>query len=267
MTYRLVAIDLDDTLLNDQLQVTTATREALTEAIARGVHITIATGRMFASAQQIARQIGLNVPIITYQGSLIKNLIDGNVLYERSVPPEASLKLYEFCTARGFHLQTYIDDKLHTPSDNDRIKAYAKESNIPYTVVPDFEKLVASGAKQTKMLMIDEPAKLDAIIDELRELLGPDVHVTKSKAHYLEFMHREGTKGHALRFLANHYDIPMEETIAMGDAWNDREMIEAAGLGIAMENGVPGLKALAGYITRSNNDEGVRHAIEKFILS
>ena len=101
------------------------------------------------------------------------------------------------------------------------------------------------------------------MIPVLRELLGPDVHLTKSKPYYLEFLHREGTKGHALRFLAAHYGIPMEETIAMGDAMNDHEMIEAAGLGVAMANAVPALKAIADYVTLDHNEEGVKHVIEK----
>jgi Cof subfamily protein (haloacid dehalogenase superfamily) len=266
MPYRLIAVDLDDTLLTDDLTVTETTKEAMKQTIARGAHLTIATGRMFDSAQKIARQVGLNVPIITYQGSLVKNLMDEQVLYERSVPADAAARLYTYCREHGLHLQTYIDDKLHTAEDNDKIRAYAKQSNIPYTVVPNFGSLVASAAKQTKLIIIDEPNRLDAILPELRDLMGPEVHLTKSKANYLEFLHREGTKGHALRFLAGHYGIPMEETIAIGDAWNDREMIEAAGLGVAMANAVPGLKELADYVTLSNNEDGVRHVLEKFVL-
>jgi hydroxymethylpyrimidine pyrophosphatase-like HAD family hydrolase len=83
----------------------------------------------------------------------------------------------------------------------------------------------------------------------------------------LEFLHPEGTKGHALRFLAAHYGIPIEETIAMGDAMNDHEMVEAAGLGVAMSNAVPALKAVADYVTLSNNEDGVKHVIEKFVLN
>jgi Cof subfamily protein (haloacid dehalogenase superfamily) len=266
MPYRLIAVDLDDTLLTDELIVTEATKEAMKRAIERGAHVTIATGRMFDSAQQIARQVGLNVPIITYQGSLVKNLLDEQVLYERFVPTEAAARLYQYCKEHGLHLQTYIEDKLLTGEDNDKIKAYAAQSNIPYLVAEDFGSLIASSTKQTKLIIIDEPDRLDAIMPELRNLLGAGVHLTKSKAHYLEVLHREGTKGHALRFLAAHYDIPLEETIAMGDAWNDREMIEAAGLGVAMANAVPGLKEIADYVTLSNNEDGVRHVLEKFVL-
>lgn len=266
MPYRLIAMDLDDTLLTDDLTVTEATRQAMTEAIARGAHLTIATGRMFDSAQKIARQIGLNVPIITYQGSLIKNLLDEEILYERSVPVDAAKQIYDYCLQHGLHLQSYISDKLYIPEENDKIRAYAKQSNIPYTIESDFSRII-NNDKQTKLLIIDEPARLDALFPELHELLGSQVHMTKSKPNYLEFTHPEGTKGQALRFLADHYGIPMEETIAMGDAMNDHSMVLAAGLGVAMANAVPALKEIADYITLSNNDDGVKHVLDKFVLN
>jgi HAD-superfamily hydrolase, subfamily IIB len=263
--YKLIAIDVDDTLLNDDLVVTEGTRQALEAAVARGVTVTLATGRMFASAQQIARQIELNVPIITYQGALVKTLLDGKVLYERNVPGDAALELYEIVKEQGLHLQLYVDDTLYGTEDNERIRAYSKQSNIPYRIEPDFGKLI--GRPLHKMLMIDEPEKLDRLAAELRPRFGGRVHMTKSKAHYLEFMHKEGTKGHALRFMAEHIGCPMEQTIAIGDAWNDREMIQAAGLGVAMANAVDSLKELADYVTLSNNEDGVKHVIDKFVLA
>lgn len=264
-SYRLIAIDLDDTLLNDKLEVTEATRGALAEAVSRGVQVTLATGRMFASAKQTAGQVGLNVPIITYQGSLVRNLLDERVLYERSVDLESVRRLYEYTRANKLHLQTYIDDKLYAFDDGDKLAAYAKQSNIPYIVEPELDALPVGN--HTKLIIIDEPAKLDEIAPELHALLGPDVHITKSKPHYLEFTHSEGTKGHALRFLAEHYGYSMDETIAIGDSWNDREMIEAAGLGVAMANAVPALREIADYVTLSNNEDGVKHVIDKFVLN
>ncbi|XID93108.1 Cof-type HAD-IIB family hydrolase [Paenibacillaceae bacterium WGS1546] len=266
MPYRLIAADLDDTLLTDELTVTEATRKALKDAIARGVHFTIATGRMYDSARQVARQVGLNVPIITYQGSLIKNLLDEEVLYERSIPVDVAREVYEICLEKGLHLQSYIDDKLYVAEENDKIRGYIQLSKTPYTVEPDFARIVAH-PKQTKLLIIDEPAKLDAMMPGLKARFGDQVHLTKSKPNYLEFLHPEGTKGHALRFLAAHYGIPIEETIALGDAMNDHEMIAAAGLGVAMANAVPALKEIADYVTLSNNEEGVKHVIEKFVLN
>lgn len=262
--YKLIAIDVDDTLLSDNLTVSEGTRQAMASAIEMGVTVTLATGRMFASAQKIAKSINLNVPIITYQGALVKTLLDGQVLYERPVPADAAKELHTFCKEQRLHLQLYVNDELYGTEDNERIRAYSKLSNIPYLIEPDFGKLIEMPTN--KMLMIDEPDRLDEIAIQLQALIGDRVHITKSKAHYLEVMHKEGTKGHALKHMAEHIGCTMEETIAIGDAWNDREMIQAAGLGVAMGNAVPLLKEIADYVTFSNNEEGVKHVIEKFVL-
>lgn len=263
--YKLIAIDVDDTLINDDKIVTEATQQALEQAIAKGVTVTLATGRMYASAQAIARQIGMNVPLITYQGSLVKNLLDGHVLYERSVPQDAARRIWQYAEEHGLHLQLYIDDQLYVQVDNEKTQSYAGLSKIPYIVEPDFSKLIDQPS--TKMLIIDEPDYLDEVAVELRDLLGSGVHITKSKPHFLEIMHSEGTKGHALTYLAEHFGCDLSEVMAIGDAWNDREMLEVAGLGVAMGNAVPSLKEIADEITLSNNDDGVAHVIRKHILS
>jgi Cof subfamily protein (haloacid dehalogenase superfamily) len=264
MSYRLILIDIDDTLINDEKQILPGTRAAINAAIDRGVIVTIATGRMYASAKQLAKQLDLNVPIISYQGSLVKNGQDGEVLYERAVPVDVAQELYQLSAERGYHIQAYINDELYAAEVNDRLIAYCNLSNIPYKIEPDFAKLAS--IPSTKLLMIDEPEKLDALMLELKDRLQNRVHMTKSKPNFLEFVHKEGTKGDALRFLANHFGCQIEETIAIGDSWNDAEMIEAAGLGVAMGNAVPALKAIADYITTSNNDEGVKHVFDKFVL-
>lgn len=263
--YKLIAIDIDDTLINDDKKVTPATQKALEEAVAAGVVVTLATGRAYASAHVLARQTGLNVPIITYQGALIKNLLDEQVLYERYVPTEAADKLFKYCIEHDLHLQTYIDDKLYAREENQKLIDYTNLNGTKYYVEPDFAILVAQPTP--KMLIIDEPDYLDEIAPVLRELLGDSVHITKSKPNFLEFMHHEGTKGHALKFLANHFGCDLSNTIAIGDSWNDHEMLEAAGLGVAMGNAIPALKEIADFVTASNNDDGVKLVIDKFVFN
>lgn len=262
--YKLVAIDLDDTLLNDDLDITEGTRQALEKAMEQKVVITVATGRMYASARQVAARLSLEVPLITYQGALIKHAKDGTVLYERNVPPEVVRYVFEYAAQNGLHLQSYHNDKLLAKEENERLIAYSKLSNIPYDIEPDFGRL--SEKATPKLLMIDEPEKLDRVLEELKDAVGDRAHITKSKPNFLEIMHPEGTKGHALRHLAAHYGLKPEETIGIGDSWNDHELVEAAGLGVAMANAVDALKQVADYVTFSNNEEGVKHVIEKFVL-
>jgi Cof subfamily protein (haloacid dehalogenase superfamily) len=262
--YKMITIDCDDTLLTDDMTVTEGTKQALAKAVERGVIVTLATGRMFASAKNIAKQIELNVPIITYQGSLIKNLMDEAVLYERSVPAEVARQLFEYAEAENLHLQAYYNDELYAQNDNERVRKYSAMSKVPYRIEPDLMKLVDKPLM--KLLFFDEPEKLDKLEQELHHRFGHLVHITKSKPYFLEIMHREGTKGHAVRFLADYYGCGISEVIAIGDSWNDKEMIEVAGLGVAMENAVDSLKEIADFITLSNNDDGVKHVIERFIL-
>jgi hypothetical protein len=260
----MVVIDIDDTLITDEKEITPGTKAALAAAVERGAIVTLATGRMYASARQIAGRLELNVPIITYQGSLVKNMLDGEVLYERALPADVSRFLLDYGREHGCHVQVYCDDTLYCEVDNERVRKYAAASNVPYTVVPDLHGLL--DRPFTKVLIIDEPDVCDRLGAALKPLVGEQVHVTKSKPHYLEFVHREGTKGHAVRYLAGHFGIPLEAVIAIGDSWNDLDMIELAGLGVAMGNAVEPLKQAADYVTRTNNEEGVRHVVETFIL-
>lgn len=264
MSYKLIAIDIDDTLLNDELAVSEGTKQALAEAVERGVIVTLATGRMYPSAKKIASQLELNVPIITYQGAVIRNLLDEVTLYERSVPTEAVKKIYEYTERNDLHFQIYFEDRLYSKSENQWIEGYIHVAKIPYIVPENFTEFLDKPL--SKLIIIDEPARLDAIMPELHEILGDSVYMTKSKPHYLEFMHPEGTKGKALTYLARHYGCDLSEVIAVGDSWNDHDMLETAGLGVAMGNAVEPLKQIADYVTASNNEEGVKLVVEKFIL-
>jgi len=264
MGYKMITIDVDDTLLNDDAEVTPGTIEALRAAVDRGVIVTLATGRMFASAKQIAKRIELNVPLITYQGSLVKNLLDEEVLYERNIAAEVGAFLFEYAVKHGIHLQGYYNDVLVSPEENQWLIDYAKLSRVPYQIEPDLAALAAKS--HTKLVFIDEPKKLDLVARELWGLVGDRVHITKSKPHFLEIVHKEATKGHAVKFLANYFGCSLEQVIAIGDSWNDREMIEVAGLGVAMGNAVSALKEAADFVTKSNNEDGVRYVIERFVL-
>lgn len=262
--YKLVAIDLDDTLLNDELDISEGTRASFAAAVSQGVVITVATGRMYGSAKKIADKLGLEVPLITYQGALVKHAKDGTVLYERNVPPEVIRYVFDYASRNGLHLQAYHEDKLIAKEENERLIAYSRLNNMPYEIEPEFERLAEKTSP--KLLMIDEPERLDQVLIDLKAAIGHLAHITKSKPHFLEIMHLEGTKGHALLSLAEHYGVPQEQTIGIGDSWNDRELLQQAGLGVAMANAVSSLKEIADYVTFSNNEEGVKHVIDKFVL-
>lgn len=262
--YKLLAIDIDDTLITDEFIVTEPTKAALAAAIDAGVIVTLATGRMYASAEAIAKQLELDVPLITYQGALVKHLVEGTVLYERNVPEQAAKFVIDYANEHDLLIQAYVDDQLYVSKDNEHARNYSKLSKVPYIHDPQLSTVATKPS--AKLLFIDDPDKLDRLAVTFKHHLGDEVHMTKSKPNYFEVTHREATKGHAIKHLAAQFGIDRSQIIAIGDSWNDLDMIEFAGLGVAMKNGVDDLKQIADYITLSNNEDGVKHVIEKFIL-
>ena len=260
----MIAIDLDGTLLTDELIISSDTVKVIQQAVALGTIVTIATGRMFPSAKIFAQQLGINVPLITYQGAIIKDIDEKEFIYERLVSPDVSQKLVEIAREKKIHLQVYQDDILYGDSANEKLISYAEGVKVPYTIEPDFVKLAKKGF--TKALFIAEPGILDILQDELVTLFGERAHIAKSKENFLEVTHPEANKGSALLYLAERLGIDRSEIIGIGDNHNDRELIMTAGLGIAMGNAVKELKDISDYISLTNNDEGVLHAIEKFVL-
>lgn len=263
--YKMIAIDLDGTLLTDELTVSPGTIEAIQKAVEAGAVVTIATGRMFPSAKPFARQLGLNVPLITYQGALIKDVQEKEVMYERLVPADIARRLIDITKEKDLHLQVYQDDILYVATENDYIREYVDAAKVPYTVEPDFSKLAGRGF--SKALFIDTDEYIDSLQVELRQLFGAQAKFVKSKAGYLEVTHPEADKGIALLHLAQKLGIDRSEIIGIGDGYNDFELVMAAGLGVAMGNGVDELKEKADYITLSNNEDGIREVIEKFVLN
>ena len=263
--YKLVAIDLDGTLLTDQLEITPKTINAIQQAIESGVVVTLATGRMFPSAKKFADQLKLNVPLITYQGAVIKDAGEKKVWFDRPVSEAISKRLIELAHEHRVHIQVYQDDIVYTAEDNEEIQEYAREGDVSYTVIDDLNSLSEKGF--TKVLFIGEPMNLDRFQITLQQEFGSSAHIAKSKPHYLEVTNPEANKGTALLYLAEQLGIKRSEIIGIGDNHNDFELITTAGLGVVMGNGVEALKSVADYITKTNNDEGVLHALEQFVLT
>jgi Cof subfamily protein (haloacid dehalogenase superfamily) len=262
--YRMIAIDMDDTLLTDERTITPGTIDAIKKAIDKGVIVTLATGRMFPSALPFASQLGLDVPLITYQGAIVKSMTGEPIMYDRYVTSEIARRIIDIAREKNMHLQVYQDDILYSPEDNEKIRSYSEISGVPYTIEEDLHRLAEHGF--TKMLYYDEPEVIDKLEEELRKEFGDLAHITKSKPYFLEIMHPEANKGLAVLHLAETFGIDRSEIIGIGDSYNDLDLIEMAGLGVAMGNAPEDVKKIADYVTLSNNEEGVRHVIEKFVL-
>lgn len=264
--YRLVAVDLDDTLLDSALEVSPRTVRALARAREKEVVVTLATGRMFRSAAPIARRLGIDAPIITYQGALVKHPFTGAELLHQALPNKTARSVIECLLGYGLHINVYLDDRLCMEKLTEAGDRYARLSRVEAHVVGDLPTFLGE-RDPTKVLAIASEAEILRVMAEMIAVFpGELVHITRSKPYFLEFSHPAATKGLALRHLAEHCGVPREAVMAVGDGYNDLDMIEYAGLGVMMANAREEVKRYADYVTGSNDADGVAEAVERFVL-
>lgn len=262
--FKLIAVDLDDTLLSKDFQLTGRVKEAIAAVRAAGVQFTISTGRMYRSAVPFARELGIDIPLITYQGALVKNSLSGEVLLYRPLPLVYAREIIARIHQLGYHLNGYLDDRLFVERDTPEGRRYAAIAGVEAEVVGDLLKFL--DRDPTKVLTISEEPLLDRLSAELTPLYEGKVHIVKSKPHFLEFSHPQATKGDALAYLAGYFGVKREEIMAVGDSYNDLEMLEYAGLGVVVANAREDVKKRAGYVASAPYGDGVVEALEKFVL-
>ena len=264
--YSLVAIDLDDTLLNGDLSLSRRSIETINKVKNAGVNVTLATGRMFCSAKKYAQQLGIDIPLITYQGALVKSPCERELVLHRAVPLELARQVIRDIKRYGdFHINVYIDDKLYAEKMTDAGVRYQKISQVKVNTVGDLLKFLKE--PPTKVLVSATEEEVDYLLNELKPVYRDDLHVTKSKPYFLEFSHPKANKGDALAVLADRLGVERDRIIAIGDGYNDVEMFEYAGLSIAVGNARDEIKKLADYVTLPNDQDGVAKALEDIILA
>lgn len=267
MAIKLVAIDLDDTLLGTDLSISEHCLEVIRSIQEKGVLVTLATGRMYSSALPYARQLNMDIPIITYQGALVKNSLSGEILYYRPVPEALAIKIMQFFEEYKVHYQAYFGDRLCMKSLTDEGKYYANLAGIEPVIIEDLID-TARSQETFKILSVTEDYGLLLEMEmELKKIYGRELNITRSKPFFLEAMNNLANKGDALQVVARHYNIDRKEVLAIGDSYNDLEMIEWAGIGVAMGNARDTVKEAADYVTYSNEEEGVAEALRKFVLN
>jgi Cof subfamily protein (haloacid dehalogenase superfamily) len=265
MAIKLLAVDLDDTLLNKSSQVSPRCREAIQKAVEKGVTVTVATGRMYAAALPFARQLELDVPIITYNGALIKSSFSGEVLFEQPLDRAVAAAVLALFKERGWYIQVYVDDQLYISESTERARAYENLTKIK--AIPVGEKLYTMADGVLKMLALAKEEKIQEISQTLEARFKGQIFAPVSRPTYLEIVHPSINKGKSLDFLASRLGITRQEVMAIGDSNNDLDMIQYAGLGVAMGNALPNVKAAADAVTLANDEDGVAEAIYRYILT
>jgi len=266
MAIKLVAIDLDDTLLGTDLKISDGAVRSIRELRERGIWITLATGRMFRSARPYALELGMDVPLITYQGALVKNAVSDQVLFHRPVPEPWGHAVGEAAREAGCFYQAYFDDNLYMERLTSEGEAYANMAGVTPVIEPDLLGRIKE-QEPTKLLIINNDIpQLQQMEMQMRRSFGDRLYITRSKPYYLEFMNTEATKGRALKVVSEYFGVDRLEVMAIGDSFNDIEMLKFAGLAVVMGNAPQKVKRYADYVTESNDEDGVAMAIQRLVL-
>ena len=262
---RLLALDVDDTLLEEDLTLLEPCVEAVRKAQEAGVHVVLATGRMYKSALPYARQLGLEGYVVAYNGALVRK-IEGENVWHRPVPNELAHQVVDVAMESGYWLNLYLDDELVVERlDDERLDYYLKISQVEPRPVGDLKDALGDRGEPTKCLFVVDPGEAAAVAAMLQERF-PALHIVRSSSRFIEVTQKGVRKDVGVQAVASALGIPMSAVMAIGDGENDATMIAAAGWGVAVANASAGPKAAAKYIASAARGLGVREAIERFVL-
>ncbi|HLH68626.1 MAG TPA: Cof-type HAD-IIB family hydrolase [Candidatus Dormibacteraeota bacterium] len=261
--YRLLAVDLDGTLLSFDLHLDPRDVEALHRAMAAGLRVVACTGRPFPGALPWAQAIGLHDPLVCYQGAQVRAL-DGAVLLDHGVPHELAMEVVRFCRERDLHVQAYVEDRLIVERDRPEAQAYARHAGMEVHVVGDLDR--AMGATTPKVVIVADPEVVERLLPEVRQRWAGRLVAATSLPTYLEVTSVAADKQQALRFLCDRFGIGPQETVAIGDGRNDETMIAWAGLGYAVEGAPPEVLAAAdGRTVGRPGSGGIARLVERLL--
>ncbi len=270
MTIKLLALDLDGTLFGDDLFISNRTRRAIRAAQGKGVLVTIATGRMFASARNIAADLGIEAPLICYQGALVRHSSTADTLYHKTVPNPIAHEVICETKWRGLHLNAYLNDVLYVAQLTPEARFYSQlNMDLKVVVVGDLREWLDTryGEELTKMVIVTDPEQTDSVLAEFTAMYADRLQVIKSHPRFTEFTNVECSKGTALSFLAASIGIDREEVMAIGDGHNDLDMLRWAGFGFAMPTAPQPVLDIAHAICLPIAEDGAADVIERFILN
>lgn len=267
MEYKMIVLDLDDTLLKKDGTISPATKEMLHRAQQAGVTVVLASGRPTFGIEPVAKELDLEGTggyMLSFNGAKIIDCTDHRELYAANLTRQQMQQLFDWSMEEGAYIQTYMGDQIVASAGNPYTDIEKEITGMDILVPDDFKRYVSGDV--VKAIVLQDPERLKEIEKKWEPLVQGQMYMTISKPFFLEFMNREVDKSKSIARLAELLHIPMEQVIAIGDSYNDLSMIEAAGLGVAMENGVERVKQAADYITEDNEHDGVANVIARFVF-
>ena len=272
---QLLVLDIDGTIAGESNQIREPVKQAIRAAQARGIQVAIATGRMYCSALRFHQEIGSTLPVMAYQGALIKDPHTQTLHRHWPLDRQRTLQLLEYFEEHYQHqalsIHLYIDDRLHVREITDETRLYAERSGIEPVAVGDLRQVVADEqlSPPTKLLALSHDALLiEHLLTSLQQRYTPaELYFTKSIATFFEAANPQVNKGIAVKHLAEQLlGLQPHQVMAIGDNFNDVEMLQYAGVGIAMGNAPEAVQAVAHWVAPDVEEDGVAVAIAEFIL-
>lgn len=262
---RLVALDLDGTLLNDAKEVSQRTLEALAGLSQRGVKVVIATARPPRSVRHIYQQLRLDTLQINYNGALIWDPLAKTAFFHRPIPADVVRNIIASAREAYSDVQVTCEvlDRWYTDFFDPRYITETGRLFRPDVIAP-IDKFLTEPI--TKLLLLSNPLILDALVPALGQAYEREVSLVRTEPNLIQIMERQVSKARALMMVARFYEVPMNQVMAIGDAPNDVGMLQSSGVAIAVDNAHPRVKEVAHWVAPSNNDHGVQAALERYGL-
>jgi Cof subfamily protein (haloacid dehalogenase superfamily) len=263
MKYKLIALDLDGTLLDNNKNISSANLEALKKAKDNGAKVVIITGRSRSktATQPFLDKLESRELTGYYQGALVVDEFDENPIYSCTLKRSDCKDIYIDAVKRGLNMQVYRGGDAFVEHFDEYSYRYQRHIKCKLNQVDSLEPLIDSD-ENLKLLINTSEKQVQRNFEYFYNKYSSRVNVVTSSKNYIEFTHRDATKGNALKFIASRYRIDRSEIIAMGDQLNDVSMIEFAGVGVAMGNAPDAIKAKADMVTLTNDEDGVKHALD-----
>ncbi len=266
MKYKLVAFDLDGTLLGEELLLRPRVLSAIEKMREGGVQGCIVTGRMYRAALPFVRQLHFTAPVVCYQGAAVIDPQTDDVLQDVPLPNAQALELEAYARDNGLHIQLYANDRYYCEQRNRYSDLYAKISGVEPIITPSLARQFEVW-DATKACIIAEPEVVNEQLPRVQALCGDRAYVTRSIPWFIEVMNSNVNKGKSLELVARYLNIPLEQVLAIGDSWNDAPLLQAAGFGVAMGSAPPELRAVADAVVDDVENDGVAQAVERYVLA
>lgn len=265
MTYQILVLDLDGTLMNRKKEITPRTRETLINLQKKGVRVVLASGRPTFGVEPMARELELHTYggyILSFNGAKIIDCRTNEVIYEKFLPEEEIPGIYELSKKYGCGLMSYKGNNVITEDPKDPfIVLEASINHLPIESVSSFTEYVTFPVN--KCIATGEGEYLAGVEPIFQEKLGERLSIYRSEPFFLEIMPKNTDKACALNELLLYLKLTKEEMVACGDGFNDLTMIQYAGMGVAMGNAQPVVKEAADFITKTNEEDGIVYAVEQ----